>query len=79
MSSAPGLVNRLARVVALLRDPRMPKLPKLLVAAACVYVVWPADLVPDFLVPGLGYVDDLVFLWLTLRFLLKKGDAPEPR
>lgn len=71
-----ALAARLARVAALLRDPRTPKLPRLLVVLACLYVVWPVDLVPDFIVPVLGYVDDAVFLWLSLRFLLNKGEAP---
>lgn len=79
MSTPPpaGFAGRLARVVALLRDPRTPRLPKLLVALACVYLVWPVDLLPDFVVPVLGYLDDATLLWLTLRFLLKKGEASD--
>lgn len=81
--SAGGIAGRLARLVALLRDPRTPALPKLLVAAACLYLLWPADLVPDFLFPVLGYLDDATLLWLTLRWLVagrgEEGrDSPGP-
>lgn len=71
------LAARLARVVALLRDPRTPKLPKAIVVAACLYLIWPMDLLPDFLIPVAGFLDDATFLWLGLRYLLKKGDAPD--
>jgi uncharacterized membrane protein YkvA (DUF1232 family) len=43
------------------------------VALAVAYVIWPVDLVPDFLVPMAGYLDDLTFVWLALRWLLKSG------
>jgi uncharacterized membrane protein YkvA (DUF1232 family) len=77
-------VDQLRRIVALLRDPRTPKLPRLALALALAYVIWPADLVPDFLVPLGGYLDDLTFVWLAARWLLKSGvsvrtdDAPAP-
>jgi general secretion pathway protein D len=48
----PALVNslaaRISRVLALLRDPRTPRLPKLLVLGACLYLLTPIDLVPEF-------------------------------
>lgn len=72
-----ALAARLARVVALLRDPRTPKLPRLLVLLACLYLIWPLDLLPDFMIPVAGFLDDAVFAWLSLRWLFKKGDAPE--
>jgi uncharacterized membrane protein YkvA (DUF1232 family) len=73
-----ALAARLARVVALLKDPRTPKLPRLLVLLACAYLVWPLDLLPDFAIPVVGFLDDLTFAWLSLGFLLKRGPAPEP-
>jgi uncharacterized membrane protein YkvA (DUF1232 family) len=72
-----ALAARLARVVALLRDPRTPRLPKALVVAACLYLLWPLDLVPEMLMPFFGLLDDATFLWLGLRYLLKKGDASQ--
>ena len=66
-------MEQLRRIVALLRDPRTPRLPKIAVALAVAYVIWPVDLVPDFLFPVAGYLDDLTFVWLALRWLLKSG------
>jgi len=70
-----SLAARLARVVALLKDPRTPKLPKLLVLGAALYMLWPLDLVPDFMVPVAGFLDDAMFWWFALRSLFKAGEA----
>jgi len=75
MSPAGGIGQRLARLAKLLSDPRTPKLPKLAVLLAVAYAVWPLDLLPDFAIPVLGYLDDLVVAWLALRWL---GDRGEP-
>jgi len=69
--------GRLRRVIALLRDPRTPKLPRAAVVLAVLYFIWPFDLVPDFLVPVAGYLDDLVLIWMTLKWLLGSGDRQE--
>lgn len=67
----------------LLRDKEAPLWPKVLVVLAVVYVVWPADLVPD-VVPVLSWVDDMGVV-LVLRLLLHREIAryrepkPEPR
>jgi uncharacterized membrane protein YkvA (DUF1232 family) len=68
-------MDQLRRIVALLRDPRTPKLPRLALALAVAYVIWPVDLVPDFLVPVAGWLDDLTFVWLAARWLLKSAAA----
>jgi uncharacterized membrane protein YkvA (DUF1232 family) len=70
-------VDQLRRIVALLKDPRTPKLPRLALALAAAYLIWPADLLPDILIPVAGYLDDLTFIWLAIRWLLKSG-APTP-
>lgn len=44
--------------------------PKLVLAGVLAYVVLPTDLVPDFL-PVLGQVDDLVVIFLGLKFFLR--------
>jgi uncharacterized membrane protein YkvA (DUF1232 family) len=66
-------VDQLRRIIALLKDPRTPKLPRLALALAAAYLIWPADLMPDFLIPVAGYLDDLTFIWLAVRWLLKSG------
>jgi uncharacterized membrane protein YkvA (DUF1232 family) len=50
----------------LLKDPRVPLWPKLLLILVLAYVVVPVDLLPDFLV-ALGQVDDLVVIFLGLK------------
>ena len=64
-------MERLRRLLAVMADPRTPKIPRLAVLAAVAYVIWPLDLLPDFAIPVIGYLDDLVVLWMSLRWLLK--------
>jgi len=78
MTPVGGIGQRLARLARLLSDPRTPKLPKLAVLLAVAYAVWPLDLLPDFAVPVLGYLDDLVVAWLALRWLGDRADASAP-
>lgn len=68
---------RVARLYArLLRDRRVPTVPKLLLAAAVVYLLSPVDLVPELAFSILGVTDDLAVLWLALRHVL--ATTPEP-
>jgi uncharacterized membrane protein YkvA (DUF1232 family) len=64
-------MSRLLRVLALMRDPRVAKLPRFAVIFAIAYLIWPIDVVPDFMAPVVGYLDDAVLLWVSLRWLLK--------
>jgi uncharacterized membrane protein YkvA (DUF1232 family) len=56
----------------LLRDPRVARRRKLLLALAAGYVLVPIDLVPDF-IPIAGQLDDAIVLGLVLRALLRGG------
>jgi uncharacterized membrane protein YkvA (DUF1232 family) len=72
---------RLARVITLLRDPRVGRLPRFAVLAAVLYTLWPFDLIPDFMPPVIGWLDDATLLWLALRWLLRQdpaGRSPQP-
>jgi uncharacterized membrane protein YkvA (DUF1232 family) len=59
----------------LLRDPRVPRGSKALVAFAIVWVVSPIDLLPEFL-PVIGPLDDVIVVALVLRHLVKRS-GPE--
>lgn len=54
----------------LVKDPRVGLRPKLVLTGVLAYVVLPTDLVPDF-IPVLGQVDDLVVIFLGLKFFLR--------
>jgi uncharacterized membrane protein YkvA (DUF1232 family) len=54
----------------LLRDPRLPRRHKLLVAALIPYLAMPFDLIPDF-VPVLGQLDDALLVALVLRRVMR--------
>ena len=58
-------------------DRRTPALPRIAVLLAVVYFLWPVDLIPDFAPPVIGYVDDIVAIWLALRWLVKSGTAAQ--
>jgi len=64
----PGHVRLCARLLA---DARVPIGPKLLLACAIAYLIAPVDLVPDFLVPLVGELDDVAVLWLASLALVR--------
>lgn len=68
--------RRLLAGFALLRNPAVPKLPRLAVLLALLYLLWPADVVPDFALPLVGYLDDAVLVWASLRWLLRQEPGP---
>jgi len=57
----------------LLRDPRVPRRRKLLLAALIGYLAMPFDLIPDF-IPVVGQLDDAVAVVLALRLLVRGGN-----
>ena len=61
-----SLVSHVGLTVRLLREPRVPRLPKALPVLALLYVISPLDFVPDFL-PLLGQLDDLGVILLALE------------
>lgn len=54
------------------KDPRVPLLPKILIALVVAYALSPIDLIPDF-IPIIGYLDDLLLLplgiWLAIKLI----------
>jgi uncharacterized membrane protein YkvA (DUF1232 family) len=64
------LPNFLRLISRLLKDPRVTLRPKLLLAMVLVYLIFPVDLLPDFVL-GLGQLDDLVVIFLGLKLFLR--------
>ena len=67
----PDCVRLFAR---LLRDDRVPRRSKLLLAALIPYLAMPFDLVPDF-IPVAGQLDDAVIVAFVLRSIARATDA----
>lgn len=78
MTPAAGLFERAKQVASLLADPRTPRLPRLAVLGAIAYLIMPFDLIPDFVFPVVGYLDDFGLLWLTLRWMLSRAPGTPP-
>ena len=57
----------------LLRDPRVPRRSKVLVAALLPYLALPFDLIPDF-IPVVGQLDDAILVALVLRRVVLQTD-----
>lgn len=66
-----GLVKRdLIALWLAARDPRVPRVAKLVAGLVAAYAFSPIDLIPDF-VPVLGYLDDLLILPLGVLLALR--------
>jgi len=66
------LPNFIILFKGLIKDPRVPRGSKWLLAFGAAWVASPIDLLPEFL-PVLGPLDDAVVVALILRHLLKKA------
>jgi uncharacterized membrane protein YkvA (DUF1232 family) len=64
------LPNLLKLFRGLIRDPRVPRGSKMLLAVGAAWVASPIDLIPEF-IPLLGPLDDAVVAALILRHLLR--------
>ena len=71
LRAVPNLAKLCARLI---RDPRVPARTKSLIAFAALYVISSVDLIPDFLFPVMGQIDDLLVLAFALHKLLDSVD-----
>ncbi len=63
------MIKRLRLTLSYLRDKEIPVVKKLLFMASLLYFIFPADIVPDFIL-GLGLLDDvtvLAFIWAAYK------------
>lgn len=59
----------------LMLDARVQWYLKLLYLAVVLYVVSPFDIIPDFILPPLGWVEDIVVYLIALHNLVKYSPA----
>lgn len=67
----PRFIQLLYRLV---KDPEVRVAAKAVSAACIAYVLWPLDLIADF-IPVLGQIDDLYVIALAITFLLSAAGA----
>lgn len=65
-----GLIKQARLAWRLLNDGRVPGWVKAIPFAALLYFLSPIDLIPDWALPGLGEVDDVVLLVLALKMFV---------
>lgn len=72
LSNLPNTIGRKVieqalTLYVLVRDPKVPKMPKASIIAALGYFILPVDFIPDFL-PG-GFLDDLAVMSIVVAQL----------
>lgn len=65
--------NLLGLLLGLLRDARVSKSDKAILAGIIMYVIVPLDVIPDF-IPFIGQVDDAYLLAISILRLLNRAD-----
>ncbi|MGH9824856.1 MAG: YkvA family protein [Blastocatellia bacterium] len=66
--------NLLRLLVSLLRDDRISKADKAILAATIIYVISPIDIIPDF-IPFIGQVDDIYLMAIAIIRLLNRAES----
>lgn len=60
-AKASKIKKELVAVYYAYQNPRLPLLPKIIIAIALGYALSPIDLIPDF-IPVLGFIDDVLIV-----------------
>lgn len=66
-----NLINQGRLVWRLFNDRRVPGWAKLIPVAGALYLLSPIDLMPDMLLPGLGELDDMGAILLSLKMFVE--------
>ncbi len=59
-----NVINQLKLIMRLMGDKRVSAFAKLVPVGAFAYLLLPADLVPNIVLPFVGMLDDAAILWL---------------
>ena len=59
-----NVLNQLKLIMRLMSDKRVSILAKIVPLGAFAYLLLPADLAPNFVLPFIGVLDDAAILWL---------------
>jgi uncharacterized membrane protein YkvA (DUF1232 family) len=70
LRDVPSFIKLFGRLAT---DPRVSKVDKAIVAATLVYLVSPVDLIPDWVVPVVGQLEDVYLLALALSRLVNNA------
>jgi uncharacterized membrane protein YkvA (DUF1232 family) len=64
------IIKNIKLIWRLLNDRRISPWLKMIIPATLLYLLFPVDIVPDF-VPGLGQLDDIAVILLGLKFFVE--------
>ena len=64
------IIKNIKLIWRLLNDGRISPWLKMIIPATLLYLLFPADIVPD-IVPGLGQLDDIAVILLGLKFFVE--------
>jgi uncharacterized membrane protein YkvA (DUF1232 family) len=65
-----GMLRQARLAWRLLRDGRVPGWVKVIPAIGLIYLLSPIDLIPDWVLPGLGQMDDIALILLALKMFV---------
>jgi len=71
-----SILNKVMMVIKYLRNKNIPFYKKMIIVGCLIYIFYPMDLVPDYVI-GVGILDDLVslaFILLTMKSEMDEND-----
>lgn len=74
-------MNKIRLLIKYIKDDEVSVYKKLLILGSLLYLVFPMDIVPDFII-GLGLLDDaavLLFVWNALKSELEEYEEKQRR